>query len=246
MTSFVVAQISDTHLRREPSDDVFGPDATLERTVEALQAHRPDAVVLTGDIADDGSVEACRRAQTVIERLGVPILATPGNHDDADAVRAVFGPKSVLHHETSWAGGVTRWHILAADTVLPQKEHGRIDVAALLKRIDAIDGSPTIVALHHPPISRSQHPWFQLEGGPALVAALTRRPHVKAVVSGHLHEAFDVHLGGVSYIGCPSSWYGIAHQGNTWVENKMGLVGAHVFHLSHDHTFTFTPVRRPI
>ncbi len=238
MSIVTVVQISDTHLRRVPSDaaDAFSPDATLARTVDAVAAYAPDLVLLTGDISDDGSREGCERARDIIARLGVPIMATPGNHDVASVVSDVFGAMTA-----TTVGG---WHIVALDTVVPATESGRLTVTGALSAIDATDG-PMMVALHHPPISRSTHPWFQLDGGGALVSALAERPHVRAVVSGHLHEAFDVYLGHVAYIGCPSSWYGIAHHGSTWVEDRDGLVGAHVFHLADNGTFTFAAVRRP-
>lgn len=238
MSSVTIAQISDTHMRYAPSDaaDDFSPDATLRRTVDAVASYAPDLVLLTGDISDDGSLEGCERARDIIARLGVPILATPGNHDVATIVAQVFGDAT--------ATTILGWHVVAIDTAVPAKEAGRLDVPSALAAIDALDG-PTLVALHHPPISLSTHPWFQLDGGGALVSALAERPNVRAVVSGHLHQAFDVHLGHVSYIGCPSSWYGIAHHGSTWVEDRGGLVGAHVFHLAHNGTLTFTAVRRP-
>jgi 3',5'-cyclic-AMP phosphodiesterase len=238
MSSFRIAQITDTHLRQQPTDpaDLLGPDACLERTVDALRAHSPDAVLLTGDIADDASVEATIRARTIVERLGVPIIATPGNHDVTAHVEQVFGPNSAT---------VPGWDVVVVNTVIPATEHGRVDIEMLAEQLAQTVGRPTLIAMHHPPITLSTHRWFQLDGASDMVRLVTQHRNVKAVVSGHLHQAFAVQIDHVSYIGCPSAWYAIAHTGNTWVEAKDGFVGANLYELNADGTLSWQPITRP-
>ncbi len=237
MSSFRIAQISDTHLRQQPADlaDFLGPDACLERTVDALRAHSPDAVLLTGDIADDASFEATSRVRTIVELLGVPIIATPGNHDVTAQVEQVFGGNSVT---------VPGWDIVVVNTVIPETEHGRVDIEMLAEQLAQTEGRPTLIAMHHPPITLSTHRWFQLDGASDMVRLVTEHRNVKAVVSGHLHQAFAVQIDHASYIGCPSAWYAIAHAGSTWVEAKAGLVGANLYELNADGTFTWQPITR--
>lgn len=238
MSSFRIAQISDTHLRQQPADaaDLLGPDACLERTVDALRAHLLDAVLLTGDIADDASVEGTNRVRTIVERLGVPIVATPGNHDVTAQVEQVFGTNGVT---------VPGWEMVVVNTVIPATEHGRVDIELLAEQLAHTDGRPTLIAMHHPPITLSTHRWFQLDGASDTVRLVTQHRNVKAVVSGHLHQAFAVQIDQVSFIGCPSAWYAITHTGNTWVEAKDGFVGANLYELNDNGTFTWQPITRP-
>jgi 3',5'-cyclic-AMP phosphodiesterase len=238
MSPFRIAQITDTHLRQQPTElaDLLGPDACLERTVEALRAHSPDAVLLTGDIADDASGEATNRVRTIVERLGVPIIATPGNHDLTAQVENVFGKNSVA---------VPGWEMVVVNTVIPATEYGRIDIEMLTEQLAHTDGRPTLIAMHHPPITLSTHRWFQLDGANDMVRLITQHRNVKAVVSGHLHQAFAVQIDHVSYIGCPSAWYAITHAGNTWAEAKDGFVGANLYDLNTDGNLTWQPIARP-
>jgi 3',5'-cyclic-AMP phosphodiesterase len=238
MALFRIAQITDTHLRQQPVDlaDSFGPDACLERTVGALQACAVDAVLLTGDIADDGSVEGTSRARAIVERLGVPILATPGNHDMTATTEQVFGRAGLT---------VPGWEIVVVNTVIPATEHGRVDVELLTEDLARTEGRPTLIAMHHPPITLSTHRWFRLDGANDMVRLVTLHPNVKAIVSGHLHQAFAVQIDHVSYIGCPSAWYAITHERDTWTEAKGGFVGANLYDLNDDGTFTWQPVSRP-
>ncbi len=70
----VLLQVSDPH---------FGTEQPV--VVEALQAlaaqHRPDLVVLSGDITQRARPSQFSAARAFTDRFGVPVLAIPGNHD---------------------------------------------------------------------------------------------------------------------------------------------------------------------
>lgn len=70
----MLLQISDPH---------FGTEQTP--VVEALAAlsceQHPDLVVLSGDITQRATADQFRAARRFMDRLGVPFLAIPGNHD---------------------------------------------------------------------------------------------------------------------------------------------------------------------
>ena len=78
-----------------------------------------------------------------------------------------------------------------------------------------------------------------LNGGDALLEALAARPHVKALVSGHLHDAFEfVGPNGLALLGCPSTLMAIGHEGNTFSIGVAAPTGARILRLSDDGTFT--------
>jgi Icc protein len=236
----MVLQLSDTHLvQNEPSsDDPTSPDAGVRGTVAALGDRRPDLVLLTGDLTDDGSVAACRRLHGLVEHLGAPILATPGNHDLAASVTEVFGPVEIAE--------VGNWRIITIDTVIPGRDDGAVDVDALRSRLDSVDARPTLIALHHPPVSPSTHDMFHLDGATDLIEMCAAHPHVRGIASGHLHEAFERWAGDIALVGSPSSWYAIVHEGDTYRLDPNGLVGATALELGDDGTLTWERVaRRP-
>ncbi len=234
--TITVAQITDSHLKREPAVGDTSPDEMLRRAVALVAAAKPDLLLLTGDIADDGSTEAYERVALAVKCLGVPVLATSGNHDLPANVTAILGAVDEI--------AIGGWRICLVDTTILATEWGRIDVAALLHRLGPTDGPPTVLALHHPPITTSTHPWMRLEGASELVAALTARGDVRVVLSGHLHEAFNVVLGGVSYIGCSSSLYSIKHRNSEFILDQ-GHVGALVLSLASDGDFSWRRLPDP-
>jgi Icc protein len=230
-----VLQLSDTHLTDDPSGQVNGrdPDARLRAVLGAWRAdgRRADLVVLTGDNADDGSVAACRRLADLVSGLGAPVVAVAGNHDRTGSVTTVFGPDPVAE--------IGAWRLVGLATERPGQIHGTLDVTAALSRLDDLDARPTVVALHHPPLTTSTNPMFQLDGAEALLAGLAARPHVRMVISGHLHEAFSfTGDGGLALLGAPSTLYGIRHEGDTYRLSADSPTGARVLTLDDGGTCT--------
>jgi 3',5'-cyclic-AMP phosphodiesterase len=237
-----VVQISDCHLTREVQHPHGSADVMFRRAVEMVAADEPDVLLLTGDIADDGSAAAYRRVEAMIADVldpTVTVMATPGNHDLPDVLNSIL--------PTSTECIVGGWRILTVDSSIPGQEHGRINVGELIDRLDTGDarGAPTVLALHHPPIPTSTHPWFQLDGAPELIAALSKRTDVRVVVSGHLHEAFVSVVGSVSYIGCSSSLYAIKHHGDQAFRDD-GHVGALAIRLRSDGTWSWNRLPDPL
>jgi 3',5'-cyclic-AMP phosphodiesterase len=237
--SATVLQISDTHLRAEPNTPTErNPDPSLLATIDAVHRVRADLVLLTGDLSDDGSVASLQRLRSIVSGFSSPILAVAGNHDDPDNVHVVFGPTDTIE--------VGAWRVLGVDSVIPGQDHGMVDVENLARRLDLVDDRPTVIALHHPPHSPSTNPMFQLIGADDMLTALRDRPHVRAVVSGHLHEAFDRHEGNLQLCGCPSSYYAIRHTGDEYELVDDGIVGAQVLTLGDDGSFACERVPRSL
>lgn len=201
-------QLSDTHLLGPGSVSPhlgIDPEARLVAVLEAARFGGPyDAVVLTGDIADDASPEAVRRVRELVESVAPVLVAVPGNHDDTDVVRQVFG---------SAPARLGEWSIRGAVTNVPGEIPGRAD--DVLRVLGACDG-PTVVLMHHPVRSRSTHPWFTLAGAEELEQRLSEHEQPLVLLSGHLHEAFEDSIGGVRLYGGPATFYGIAHDGEGW------------------------------
>ena len=87
----LLAQVSDTYLLADPSVSVWdqNPAKNLASVMSALPP--VDALVVTGDVADDGTPEAYRLADTLTQRSAFRRFFIAGNHDDAAAMAAVFG-----------------------------------------------------------------------------------------------------------------------------------------------------------
>ncbi len=216
----LVAQFSDLHLR--------APGLTANRIVEtnmlaarafaafAALAPAPDALVITGDLADRGEAEAYRLLAGLIERhVRVPVILIPGNHDDRAAMRATLGDRLAADDEA----GINRpaehlpVRLLPLDSTIGGESHGRLGDGQLrfLRDRLAADPRPAAILLHHPPIATgiAHMDAIGLENAAALEAAIA--PHAARVAGlwcGHVHRMIHGRLAGAPVVIAPS----VAHQ----------------------------------
>lgn len=189
--------ITDTHLVEAPRGLVSGwrTQASLDAVLEdALVRCGPiDAVLASGDLVHDGSLAGYRRLGRRLARLGVPVCALPGNHDDPEAMARGMAPQGNINVLARTVLG--RWQILPLNSHVPGRDEGRLGEAQLqrLGTLLARHRQPTLVAVHHPPIDVGSA-WLdamRLRDGESLLALCARHPHVHAIVFGHVHQVFE-------------------------------------------------------
>ncbi|WP_236244136.1 metallophosphoesterase [Streptomyces sp. CC210A] len=187
----LLAQISDLHLD--------GSERATQRATRVMQylhalPRRPDALLVTGDIADNGAPAEYEEAAALLTSA-FPVLPCPGNHDVRSAYRKSLllespddGPVNRLHHVGDTA-------ILMCDSSVPGRGEGRLDpdtIAWIDQTLAQLpDDVNALIAFHHPPV-RLHHPLpdaYLLEEPEGLEAILLDRPQVAAVLTGHAHTA---------------------------------------------------------
>jgi 3',5'-cyclic AMP phosphodiesterase CpdA len=179
----------------------------------------PDAVVVTGDLTEHGDPVEYARVRELLAPLPAPVHVLNGNHDDRAALRAAFalpGDPDAPISASAMVGdveGVRRGRgplrLVLADTTIPGRDDGRLDVAALAKRLAEDDATPTIVAVHHPPLVVGVPIMDELGMASAdriaLAELLRGLPHVRAVIAGHVHRTVFGRVGGCPVIALNST-----------------------------------------
>ncbi|MFK4099828.1 metallophosphoesterase family protein [Streptomyces sp. NPDC019531] len=202
-----IVHLSDTHVERTDAPNSNGVNATesLRLILAELRHLRDvDAVVVTGDIANAGDVEAYTTVRELVGDFarphGAAVFCTTGNHDEREAFGKVLGsgharPEVVLETEDAERAAVTTvdgWRFVTLDSLVPGKVYGRIS-AAQLEWLRGVLRTPaergTVLAFHHPPISLGlsvTQPVFGLLN-PGELAAAIRGSDVRTVLTGHFH-----------------------------------------------------------
>lgn len=205
-----LVQISDTHLLGDPGARFDGVDTavTLAGVVDAVGRlqPRPDAILLTGDLAHEAEAEAYARLTELLAPLPAPVFCIPGNHDDPEMMRRCLTGGPYL--DKSLVAG--SWRILLLDTWKPGSHAGRLAPGELRFLEQQLQVSPqphTLIALHHPPVSVAS-PWMDamgLENAGEFLALLDRQDTVRAVIWGHIHQDYEECRNGVRLLGVPST-----------------------------------------
>ena len=204
-----IAQITDCHLPADPKQAYRGidPYKNLKTLLQKVKPLNPDLLLASGDLSEDGSQASYLALRKLFGQIAVPVLALPGNHDDAALLAQVF-PGSPVDTVSATDHGC--WKIIRLNTCLPGKPHGRISEASLaeLKNLLGQDASrPRLLAIHHQPLVVGS-PWidkYRLFGPEAFLQVIDQHPDIKAVIWGHVHQAFEVDRNGTTMLGSPSS-----------------------------------------
>lgn len=222
-----ILHLSDTHVT-ESGFDEDGVDALAaldQILLDCRHLAALDLVVVTGDIADDGSAEGCALVRDRVGRFaaerGIPHVYTTGNHDRRPGFTAALGTGhfdgqgSCTGHllaglsderaAVSMTGGL---RVITLDSLVPGSGHGvvsRAQLAALANLLRDPVPAGTILALHHPPIHTPTAPWM-IEAGlhnRDELAAVVEGTDVAAVLCGHFHLQLTGRLGGATVWATP-------------------------------------------
>ena len=211
---FVLVQLSDPHLGA-----TWGGDGDtyelLRETVEWARTHgpAPDAVLVTGDLADHATDDEYTRFRELVEPLGAPLHVLPGNHDDRTAMRRHFGLEGAADEPIQAACDLGPLRLVVVDSTRPGEDAGELGaerLAWLETTLAASPDRPTIVAMHHPPLATGFPGWdrmlFESSDRRALAAVVEASPQVRLIVAGHVHRALTGTLAGRSVLAAPSTY----------------------------------------
>ncbi|WP_040699875.1 metallophosphoesterase [Nocardia vinacea] len=211
MSTVTVVQLTDTHIRAtgERVHGMIDTYANLTQVLQQLRAsqQRIDALVLSGDLTDNGSPEAYRRLRDAVEpvaaELGARTVYTMGNHDERTAFGIeLLGLDSVdpdLTHDQVF--DIAGLRIIALDSSTPRRHDGRLEPEQLDWLTDQLrEPAPhgTLLVLHHPPIPSpvAATEYLRLEQ-PELLGEVLDGSDVRLIICGHNHLTGAAALGGI-------------------------------------------------
>lgn len=189
------------------SDIHFGLEdrRALDWVAQCIAREKPDAVAITGDLTMRARHREFTAACHWIQALDVPVTVEVGNHDlpyfnlierFIDPYRRFRSIEGVLERELPIPGArIVPLKTTARAQLRLNWSKGTVGKAALAQTLAAIDALPpgtrAIVACHHPLVEAGTRGKALTRGGNHALAELARR-NVLAVLSGHVHDAFDL------------------------------------------------------
>src|ERR687888_138784 len=152
---FLLAQLSDPHIGAEWAGG--DPSAGFVAAVEAVRAmpSAPDAVLLSGDLADNATDAEYEQVRELLASLQAPFYVLPGNHDDRGALHRHFGVPGAGGEPVQYSVDLGPLRLVVLDTTIPGEDPGALGperVDWLDSELGAVQEQPTVVAMHHPPL----------------------------------------------------------------------------------------------
>ncbi len=187
-----IAHISDIHLASS-----FFVQKWADNVVHIINGERPDILILTGDLTDNGYVNEFEMARDFLDRLEVKErVILPGNHDARNLgytiFEEMFGDRFPCYSNSEIA-------IVGLDSTEPDVDDGHIGrehYSTILSNLPK--GKVRILALHHhlvpiPGTGRER----QIPTDAGDVLGICKEAKVNLVLSGHKHLPWVWNLNGM-------------------------------------------------
>lgn len=210
----LVAQITDLHLGFDPGNPDEVNRQRLDRTLRRLVGMnpRPDLLLVTGDIADNGDdEESYRRYREAIADLPFPVWPAMGNHDSRAPFLALFPKLPAPDGFVQYAIDDFPVRILVLDTLQIGRHGGGFcekRAAWLNARLAEAPERPTLIVLHHPPIATGLS-WMTENPRAAWVrrlrAIVEANSNIVAMIAGHIHRPIMTQWAGTTLAVCPAT-----------------------------------------
>lgn len=226
-----IAHVSDLHLSRDFA--YFYPNWHV--VLDELNSSKPDLVVIGGDVSFNGadSVRDLEFAREEIERIEVPTVVIPGNHDIGDH------PASKKLDQPINAERMQRWldlfgtdrfsrelgelRILGMNTELlgsglPREEEQWQWLETELAPGPASGGRRTLFVMHKPLFARRpEETAFNKScvdpDSRTRLWSLLERARVPTVASAHVHVYKHVKARGIEFVWCPATSFVVGWEG---------------------------------
>lgn len=220
MSRHRVLHLSDTHVSAAgPDEDGVDGLAALGQMLQDVR-HLPDLdlVVVSGDIADDGSEQGCLAVRESIgafaDARGIPHVYCTGNHDDRKGFAAALGSGHVgtggvdigrrardVDGALAAVSEASGLRVITLDSLVPGSTHGELDTSQLeWLRSELSEPAPggSIVILHHPPVSVPPIGYMESVAlqRPEELGRVIAQSDVHVVLCGHLHHQLSGSVGG--------------------------------------------------
>ena len=197
-------QISDSHIDDEKL--VMGVDsqANLTCVVEHISKQLYDALIFSGDLSHNGTINSYIRINEILKPLNNKACILPGNHDNKSNLAKIFDNLLLSNFQ------LNDWEIISIDSVQNEKVSGYLSDQKLQTLINEIKQSRAkyiVLCLHHPvvPMQSSWDDDLSLENSEDFFGAISQFPRVRAIIWGHAHQSSEFKFGNIKLFSCPST-----------------------------------------
>ena len=191
LRDLTLIQISDTHLMADAAADFvnINPEHSFLSVLTDIQQRYPqaDALLHTGDLAQEAQAATYQRYISTIQRLNMPYFQVPGNHDSV-ADFPFYQQQNAAH-----AIDLGAWSLVLLNSAVTGQVDGWVDDTQLQQLEQILSARPqqhVLIACHHHPFAMQSH-WIdqhKLKNSEALTDVLGRHDSVKLVLFGHVHQ----------------------------------------------------------
>ncbi len=208
-----ILHLTDCHLHDNKKERKAGYATynSLQRVINLAKVSELDfdVVIVSGDISQTPSPTSYKLFEHLISSLDIPVLAVPGNHDNAHQLQSVVDKCPI---EKACFKIINGTLFLLINSQIKDKEHGQIkkgDLVHIESLLEKHKEKPAVVIIHHPPVLTGSS-WMDkigLSNKEEFLNTLAHYPNVKTILFGHVHQEIESQFQHMRLMGTPSTCY---------------------------------------
>jgi 3',5'-cyclic AMP phosphodiesterase CpdA len=180
----IIVQLSDIHVGSQFQDSVF------EKVISEVNALKPDAVIVTGDLTNEGLSKEYEKCKKLLGRLETKkIITISGNHDYRNTGYLMFKKYFPFETVNELGNDVV---VVTLGTARPDRDEGEVGYRQNLwleRTMQKHEGKVKILAMHHHLVGIPDTGSARVEvidAGDVLRTILATKVHL--VLCGHKHR----------------------------------------------------------
>lgn len=203
-----IIQLTDLHLSSDKSQKLFGVVTydSLNKIIDHLLINEGDydAIILTGDISQDETIESYQLANEMLIRLNKPIHYIHGNHDYKSNLELIFNTHNPIENLS-----IPYWDFISVDTVEYGKDRGFIsdkEFSLLKKKISESKENNIVLVMHHHCLKLGT-PLVDdcmLLNNHQLLRFIDGENKIKLIMCGHAHGNYKLKYNNLTLEVCPA------------------------------------------
>jgi 3',5'-cyclic AMP phosphodiesterase CpdA len=192
----IIVQLSDIHVGSQFQETIF------EKVISEVNALKPDAVIVTGDLTNEGLPKEYQKAKKLLSRLSTKkLIAISGNHDYRNTGYLLFKKHFPFETVNELDNDVV---VVTIGTARPDRDEGEVGYRQNLwleRTMKKYENKVKILAMHHHLVGVPDTGSARVEvidAGDVLRTILSTR--VNLVICGHKHRPWIWNFKGLSIV----------------------------------------------
>ena len=214
----LIAQLTDTHITvpRNKNGDCYVRIEALKKCVLQINGlnRSPDIVIHTGDLSHNGQKDEYKLTRSIMDELKSPYLITAGNRDSITNLIEEFNLGSIKGLDQQllqYTADIAGYRLVSVDTSSQNSNLGSLNFSKLAHLDELLrqkPNCPTVIFMHHPPITLSnseppKHEYENIRMIKNFSEIVDRHPQIVAFLCGHIHRAFSSHINASPILAMP-------------------------------------------
>lgn len=208
-----IIHLSDLHLT-DHDTEIWGvnPQINFAKSLDKIaQLNNIDAIIVSGDISNDGSLWSYEYFDNEISKLKIPTYCCMGNHDSLEVMNGKYKAKFYKYIPQTI---INDWNFIFINSIIEDDiEPNKNKARGAIKKNDLLyienelkKGLPSCIVFHQPPLEPGG--WLNkkiLDNRDAFNKIIYKYDNAKLVLYGHIHCSIENRINGIVYSSSPST-----------------------------------------